>query len=151
MTIHKVKMCGCGHEASWHAENGTGPCTYGHDHPFKGCTCEGFGRRRHPVPSDDPAPKAKVPWMEKRLKEIGNQLDVLERDFARGIKAVRTNVDMLFSNFDPVARMKEVRDTLKYQLDRVNKYVASAEAAQKEARNGGSQRVPRVQEESKDE
>lgn len=47
MTIHRVKTCGCGHEQSWH-ENGTGRCTYGHDHVMGGCTCERFGKRSRP-------------------------------------------------------------------------------------------------------
>ena len=48
MTVHKVKMCGCGHEASWHKPEGKGACVYGHGTTMGGCTCAGFGRRRRP-------------------------------------------------------------------------------------------------------
>lgn len=56
MTIHRVRMCTCGHDESWHADGG--PCTYGRGHAMGGCSCEGFSRRKRAavtiVPSTAP-------------------------------------------------------------------------------------------------
>lgn len=43
MTVHRVKMCSCGHEESWHDKSG---CKYGHGHAMGGCSCTKFSKRR---------------------------------------------------------------------------------------------------------
>lgn len=56
MTIHRVRMCTCGHDEAWHGDGG--PCTYGRGHAMGGCSCEGFSRRKRAavtiVPSTAP-------------------------------------------------------------------------------------------------
>lgn len=52
MTVHKIRMCRCGHELAFH-ESERGPCRYGRDHAMGGCTCPRFGRRAR---SDAAAP-----------------------------------------------------------------------------------------------
>ncbi len=74
MTVHRVKVCTCGHEESWHGTDGV--CAYGHGHAMGGCTCAKFSRRKRGA---SPTSKTSTPKANGLLHAIDETIAALTK------------------------------------------------------------------------